>query len=259
MPGPSRTCSGVTGARSCAPRAVAEYVRVPMAATIYPRQDWPVRADLDAAHDRWLDHVAAAGTWWSGAERVAFVAALWDALDHPSALAPWDSPAAPAGSPLPDAAFAMAHRLGRGAGTTSRSWYERTVAALPGGPPAFVELAALAAAGCAVAAFGPALGLSRPALRPPLAGEPSQVVPVLVETTMNWVPVTPPADERPPVVQAFTAVPAEYDAVWALAAAQYLPLDEMVQLDWQRPGSPLQRRQLELVAARLSLVRECFY
>ena len=230
-----------------------------MIRTVYGAAHWPVRAELDVAHDRWLDHVAAAGTWWSGAERVAFVAALWDALNHPATFAPWDGPPTLAGSPLPDVAFAMAHRLGRGAGTTTRAWYERTVAELPGGAPAFVELAALAAAGCAVATFGPALGLARPALRSPRPGEPSRVAPELVDATMNWVPVTPPADQRPPVVQAFSAVPAEYDEVWALAAAQYMPLEDMVRPDWQRPGSPLQRRHLELVAARLSLVRECFY
>ncbi len=221
--------------------------------------DWPIRDDLVAAHDAWLVHATSPGTWWTGAERAAFVAALWDALDTPDALAPWDRPDVPDGSPLPAAAHELAHRLGRAAKTTTRSWYERIAAELGRGAPAYVELVALAATACAVGTFRPALGLPRPALPAPRDGDPSHELPTVVDAAMNWVPVTPPADERPGVVQAFSAVPASYDALWALAAAQYLPLEEMVHLDWQRRGSPLHRRQLELVAARLSIARECFY
>jgi len=218
-----------------------------------------VRADLVGAHEDWLRHVAAPGTWFSAEERVAFIAALWAAIDDPKPLPPWEAPTPPTGSALPVAAHAIAYRLGRHASTTTRGWYERSVADLGIGAPAFVELVALAATGCAVGSFGPALGMARPILPEAQQGPPSRDGPPLVDATMNWVPVTAPADEDPPVVQAFTAVPAEYDMLWRLAAAQYIPLAEMVHLDWRRPGSPLQRRQVELVAARLSIVRECFY
>lgn len=220
---------------------------------------WPVRGDLVAAHQDWLGHVAAPGTWFSGEQRVAFIAALWAAIDDPKPLPPWEAPAPPTGSALPAAAHGIAYRLGRHASTTSLSWYERSVAELAMGAPAFVELVALAATGCAVASFGPALGWDRPMLPEAQPGPPSRDCPPLVDATMNWVPVTAPADEDPAVVQAFTAVPAEYDMLWRLAAAQYIPLAEMVHLGWKRPESSLQRRQVELVAARLSMVRECFY
>jgi len=61
------------------------------------------------------------------------------------------------------------------------------------------------------------------------------------------------------VVQAFTAVPDEFDALWRLADVQYMSDAEMAHLDWRRTGSPLHRRQMELVAARLSLHRQCFF
>ena len=147
----------------------------------------------------------------------------------------------------------------RHAPTTSEEWYRAVLADLGRGAPAFVELVALAATGCAVGTFGPALGLSRPDLPAPRPGTPSRTAPALVDATMNWVPVSRPADERPAVVQALTAVPAEWAMLWRLAGAQYMSLAEMEQLDWQRPGSPLQRRHLELVAARLSIARQCFY
>lgn len=226
---------------------------------LYDRHSWPVRDDIEAAHRAWLEHVASPGSWWSGEQRIEFVRAVWAAVDDPEPLPPWVAPAPPDGSTLPEIAHAMAYRLARHAATTTLSWYEGTVAALEEGAPAFVELAALAATGCAVAAFGPALGVPRPELPEPQPGDPARACPPLAAATTNWVPVAPPADERAAVVQAFSAVPAEYSMTWRLGAAQYMPLEEMPILDWRRPGSPLDRRQLELVATRLSVERECFY
>ena len=226
---------------------------------LYCESIWPVRAEITAAHSAWLRHVATPGTWWTGEQRVAFVTALWAALDDPAPLPPWESPAPPAASPLPAVAHEMSYRLARHAATTTQGWYQRTCDALSDGAAAFVELAALAATGCAVGTFGPALGVERPALLNARPGDPSRERPPTTDATTNWVPVTPPADERAAVVQAFSAVPAEYDMLWQLASAQYMSIEDMAHLDWRRPGSPLHRRQLELVAARLSIVRECFY
>ena len=74
---------------------------------------------------------------------------------------------------------------------------------------------------------------------------------------MNWVPVAVPADQAAAVVQGLSAAPAEWDNVALLAAAQYIPVDEMGELGWTR--GTLSRAEMELVAARLSVARECFY
>ena len=58
-------------------------------------------------------------------------------------------------------------------------------------------------------------------------------------------------------MQAFTSVPAELDRLWMLAAAQYIPNLEMVDPQWTR--GTLSRPQMELVAARISQLQECFY
>ncbi|MDH4143926.1 MAG: hypothetical protein OEY23_02015 [Acidimicrobiia bacterium] len=231
---------------------------------LYAASDYPVRADLAEAHDAWLDHVAGPGTWWTGEQRVAFVAALWAALDDPDPLPPWSPPSTepgrlPDGWPLPPAAFDMAYRLARHAATTTESWYRGVLDGLDAAPEAYVELAALAATGLAVGTFGPALGLARPALRAAQPGDPSRQSPPVAPAELNWVPVAGEPDARPAVVQAFSAVPAEHAIQWRLAGAQYMTTAQMAELDWQRPDSPLHRRQMELVAARLSLHRECFY
>jgi hypothetical protein len=44
-----------------------------------------------------------------------------------------------------------------------------------------------------------------------------------------------------------------------MAAAQYMPVEEMVHPDWTRRPGGLSRAQMEVVAARLTSLRECFY
>ena len=122
----------------------------------------------------------------------------------------------------------------------------------------YVELVAIASNVAAIVAFRRAAGLEPWELPAAVDGEPSREVPVeLVPAGLNWVRVVPPADERAAVVQAFTSVPAEHTRLWALAAAQYIPDLEMVDPSWTR--GTLTRPQMELVAARVSQLRECFY
>jgi hypothetical protein len=59
------------------------------------------------------------------------------------------------------------------------------------------------------------------------------------------------------VVQGLSAVPAEFENLERLAAAQYIPMFEMDRLDWNR--GTLSRPEMEAVAARLSRARECFF
>jgi hypothetical protein len=46
---------------------------------------------------------------------------------------------------------------------------------------------------------------------------------------------------------------------WRMADAQYMPEPEMVDPAWQRRPGGLPRAQMELVAARVAQLRECFY
>jgi hypothetical protein len=149
--------------------------------------------------------------------------------------------------------------VARHAGTLTENWYRAVVAALDeSGDMRFVELVGIACTVAAVVAFRRAVGLDPWELPEPVAGEPSFSSPAnLVPADLNWVRVTAPADVRAAVVQAFTSVTAEHDRLWMLADAQYIPDLEMVDPHWTR--GTLSRAQMELVAARVSLLRECFY
>ncbi len=168
----------------------------------------------------------------------------------PSPPPPW---ARPTGDPLLDGAF----RLARYAGTITDDWYRSLL--LEGVDPLdWVELVGVVTAVVPVVAFHRAIGSPVPPLPAPRAGRRAgRVAPVLAAATLNWVPVAAPADQVASVVQALTALPDEFDNLWRLAAAQYMSDEQMADPRWNR--GTLSRPQMELVAARLSLLRECFF
>ena len=176
-------------------------------------------------------------------------------------LPPWVAPSTVDGRlgddlAAPSAAHDAIYRIATHAATTTEPWYIGMRDQLT--DLAYVEIVAIACTVAAVVGFRRAAGLQPWELPQPTDGEPSRTVPEgLVPATLNWVRVVEPADEQAAVVQAFTSVPAELDRLWTLAAAQYIPHLEMVDPRWNR--GTLSRPQMELVAARISQLKECFY
>ena len=116
------------------------------------------------------------------------------------------------------------------------------------------------AAVAAVVHFCRNIGVDVPPLPASVDGDPTGERPDdLVQPMYNWVPVAAPADQMPAVVQAYTAVPGELANTWRMADAQYMPGSEMIHADWSRRPGGLTRAQMELVAARIAQLRECFY
>ncbi len=222
-----------------------------------------VRADLVEAHRLAWEHLASPGAWWSGRQRVELARTAIAALADPDPLPPWASVSAftgrvPNDRTAPAVAHDVVYRLSRHAGTITQDFY-RDVSAELGELP-YVELVGLASTVAAVDRFHRNVGAAPPPLPEPMSGEPSNEVPAnVIIPELNWVPVVGPADQSAAVVQAYTAVPAEDHNLWRLAAAQYIPADEMGDPDWRRSDAGLSRPQAELVAARVSQLRECFY
>ncbi len=201
-----------------------------------------VRADLAEAHRLAWEHLAAPGSWWTGAARLELAQTALAAIADAEPVAPWvgitstDRLAPPQHAPA--VAHDLADRLARHAATITADTYRAVTAAI--GELPYVELCAIVSTVAAVAHFCRNIGAPVPPLPPPRRGDPTGVVPgLLAPARYNWVPVAAPADE--------------------VAAVQYMPNDEMVHPDWQRRPGGLSRAQMELVAARLTLMRECFY
>ena len=221
-----------------------------------------VRDDLSEAHRLAWQHLAAPGSWLTGAQRIELAQTAMLALADPDPLPPWvcastsgrlgDSLAAPA------AAHDFAYRLARHAGTITRDVYEsvsRSIGELP-----TVEVCAIVSTVAAVWHFCRNIGVAVPELPAAVDGAPTGDRPEQVEAAeLNWVPVAAPADQTAAVVQAYTAVPGEQSNTWRMADAQYMPNLDMVNPAWTRQAGGLSRPQMELVAARVTKLRECFY
>ena len=216
-----------------------------------------IRPDLLAAQaDAWR-HVTSPGASWTGSERKAMAEIALAALDDPEPLPSWESPtqtgrAMPGAELLPDAVVDAMYLIARHAATLTDDWY-RTQLASGIDPFAYVEMVGVVVSVAAVDGFFRSAGLERPALPPAVAGAPHGRHPEVEAAELNWVPVAVPADQQAAVVQGLSAAPAEWDNVKRLAAAQYVPVDEMGELAWSR--GTLSRADMEFVAARLSAAR----
>lgn len=209
-----------------------------------------VRRDLVMAHRRSFDHVVCAGSRLAGARRRQIAEVARDAYLAADPSPPWVRP-------FGDALLDGAYRLARHAGTLTEQWYEQLVA--DGTHPLeWVEVVGIVVATLPPVAFARAVGLPIPELPEAVPGAPTGLeAGELSAATLNWVPVAAPADRVASVVQALSALPSEWNNLWQLAAAQYMSDRQMDDPLWNR--GTLSRPQMELVAGRLSLIRECFF
>lgn len=234
----------------------------------------PVREDIPASHRRAWSRLSRPGAWWTGSERVAIAAEVRNAAHCPlcaerkTAL----SQSAVQGKhaslgELPDAAVEVIHRVTTDPGRLSRSWFDGVVGdALSDGH--YVEIIGVVATVVSIDSFCRGLGLPPNPLPDPQPGDPSRLRPAGAEHDGAWVPMLDPSRLAPSeadlfggartgnVIRALSLVPDEVRGLKDLSAAHYLPIDEMIDLD---KGRSIDRRQVELVAGRVSALNECFY
>ena len=147
------------------------------------------------------------------------------------------------------------------------SWYEQLRA--DGVTDAhYVETIGVIVTVVSIDSFHRGLGVPREPLPEPLAGEPSRRRPPAAKLDQAWVPMLAEGQatgpeartfmrrRNPNVLRALSLVPDEVRGLRELSAAQYLPLEQLLNL---RAGRSLRRVQMELIAGRVSALNECFY
>jgi hypothetical protein len=235
----------------------------------------PIRADLKKTHRALLEHIAAPGTWWTGAERVAIAAAARAAAgcalcrERKRSV----SPAAAQGrhdgdSPLPAPVVDTIHRIRSDPARLSKPWFEGVIA---GGLDVarYVELVGVTTLMAGLDHFTRALGLDPFPLPAPRTGDPSRHRPAGAAPGTAWVPMIDPKDATGPeaglygdaeivpnIVRALSLVPDEARALRLAADTHYVPVEKIPDPTVRRA---LDRPQMELVAARVSALNECFY
>ncbi|MBM3489845.1 MAG: hypothetical protein FJX68_05240 [Alphaproteobacteria bacterium] len=236
---------------------------------------WPVREDLQAAHARAWRRLARAGTWFSGAERVAIAAEARQAQncrlcrERSAALTPGAVPGrhdSLGALPLPQ--VEAVHRIVSDPGRLSRAWRE----GLRGqglSDEQYVELIGVVATVTAVDTFRLALGLAPWPLPVPVSGAPSGYRPTGLDAGRAWVPMIHPKTVQPAeadlyagstgayVRQALSLVPDEVRGFFDLVETQYLPAAAM--RDYAREPRAISHAQIELIAGRVSALNQCVY
>jgi hypothetical protein len=237
----------------------------------------PIRDDLRAAHEYLWEHLRSPGTWWTGAERVAIAAESRRAVacelcrSRKAAL----SPAAVTGrhdttGELPEVVVDVVHRVRTDPARLSRAWFEQAVDGAGLEVTRYVELVGVVTLLAGVDYFARALGVPPFPLPAPRAGEPSRHRPAGAKAGTAWVPMVAPEDAVGPeadlypadapfvpnIIRALSLVPDQVRALCRSSDAHYVPAAKIGDPTVRRS---LDRMQMELVAARVSALNECFY
>ncbi|RMD86226.1 MAG: hypothetical protein D6815_00290 [Candidatus Dadabacteria bacterium] len=234
-----------------------------------------VPGDIVDAHRALWSHIGSPGTWWTGTERVALAAEARAADscrlcgERKGALSPnavqgkHDGPGT-----LPEAVVDTVHRIRTDPGRLSRDWFERlTGSGLDQAP--YVELVGVVSLLTGVDYFARSLGVDLLDLPKPRDGEPSRRLPESAKPGEAWVPMIAPEDASGPeadlygemtivpnIMRALSLVPDEARALQRSSNAHYLPAEQIPNPTVRKT---LDRLQIELVAARVSALNECFY
>lgn len=236
----------------------------------------PVRADLVASHRRFWERLVRPGAWWTAAERVAIAVEVRAAYDcelcaqrKKTLSAATLAGSHGAATSLPENVVEVIHRIVTDPARLSRAWFER---ALEGGLSfeRYVEVLGTIVALLSIDRFAEAIGVAHRALPSPRAGEPTRYRPRTAAIEDAWVPMIPSDGNDPPdddlwvrgrggnVIRAMSLVPDEVRTLNDLGAAHYM--ENVMVLDVAAvPDRALDRPQIELIAARVSALNECFF
>ena len=241
-----------------------------------------MRADLAATQAQAWERLAAPGTWWSGADRVAIAAEARHARACPlcreraGALSPLavGGTHARLGSPLPDPAIEAIHRIVTDPGRLGETWFGRLRAAGLGEEP-YVELVSVVAVVTAVDTFRLAAGLPPWTLPSPLPGTPARVRPRGARASGFFVAALAPEDvsaDDPDLYldrsgprqryganihRALSLVPHSMIHWWDMLEAMYQSSAQM--RDFDREYRAVTHAQIELLAARVAALNRCEY
>jgi len=233
----------------------------PVLAIRYDHAPVPVRSDLPEAHTQAWQRLAAPGTWWTGAQRVAIAAEARAAADcglcreRKASLSSGAAVGRHASvSDLPEAAVEAIHRISSDPGRLSKRWFD-ALASQGLGDAAYVELVGVVSTLVSIDAFCRAIGVPPHPVSVPEPGEPTRARPADVADLGAWVAMR--SGGHPNVLRALSLVPAEVANLRELGAVHYVGIDELVSLG--AGGRALDRGQMELLAGRVYALRECFY
>ncbi len=237
--------------------------------TLYEDSDFPVSVDLEAVHAEQLTQLGAPGTWGTGRQRLAVAAETRRAgIDAGLLEAPGDDDLPE--TALPEVALRVVRRVAVAPAEVDQEFYNDAVA--DGLSDAeYVEMVTLVSRVVSLDIFARGIGVDLRPLPAAQPGQPTRERPAEAVPELAWVPTIPNGlaggatgqalfggKPKPYIMRGPSLVPEETRAHMALEAVQYMPLDRVLQFDYQHHEG-LTRPQAEIVAGRVSAINECFY
>lgn len=242
-----------------------------------------VRADIVQAHNVAWGRIACAGAWLDGAARVAIAAETRNVAQcklcrrRKEALSPYSiSGHHDSLGVLPERIVEQIHRIVSDPGRLTRKWFDGVIAS--GTPDVeYVEIVGVIATIISIDTFCRGIGVPPYPLQEPLPGRPHQRRPRTARQRGEaWVPMIHPRDLEGDldteeekalakywggvlanIRRALSLVPEEAFAWFQLVESQYLPGKWM--RDFSREFRAITHAQIELIAARVSVLNQCFY
>ena len=209
----------------------------------------PVSEGVAEAHHEALAAFARPGAWWDGADRLAIVQETRAAPDH-SALgtAKADADEHDNAGRLPPVAVEAIHGIRNDSGRLTRRWYNDLID-MGLQREAYVELVSVVASSVIVDTFAQGLGLAPPSLPTAEAGAPTFESSDDVVDAGAWLPIAKEGQAN--ILRSLGLVPSARAHFFATFGPSY----------YMRPNAKfaIGRRQVELVASRVSAVNQCFY
>ena len=234
-----------------------------------------VRADIADLHQRIWRWLAAPGLWWTGAERVAIAAEVRHTkrcalcAERKVALSPYAVDGThDAASALPAPAIDAVHRIASDPGRLTKAWFDETLAG-DLSDAAYVELVVIIACVVAVDTFAHAVGAPPFELPAPAAGEPSRVRPEGALAEGAWVATIPLGGAGAAeadlynegfvsnIYRSISLAAPQARMFFDILATHYVDRDHIT--DPTYSARAISRAQMELIAARVSSLNQCFY
>lgn len=243
----------------------------------YASAEVAIRDDISSAHSDAWQKIAAAGTWYTGEQRIAIAAEVRHAkscdlcAQRKQAL----SPSMVNGSHdqctgLEAEAVDAIHRLVTDASRLSAQWLAKTLTSRFTDAH-YVELLGVLVAVISIDGFHRAMGLPLEALPQAQAGNPSKIRPASAKNNGSWVPTINATDasgdeadlyggqkQTGNVIAAMSLVPESVRLLKSLSGVHYLR-DIDVMNPATNGGRAISRSQIELLAGRVSSINDCFY
>ena len=243
----------------------------------YSDAPYPVRENFAEGHNRYWQRLAAAGSWLTGAERVAVarevrqVASCKLCKTRKAALSPYQVDGShETASELSATIVEVVHRIISDPARLTKSWFDGI---MQQGLSAekYVEVLGCLGNVIMIDEFCRGLGLPLNKLPEPIDGDPDHYRPVNIREDGDgaWVPILPNVVNSGPesdlwddrtgyVIRALSLVPNEVRHMLDLLDVHYIDSRQI----WNVTGSPrgtLTRAQMEIIAARVSGLNGCFY